>query len=173
MWKKLISFLLALVVVGIAGYYFGRGHKDESVTALKSRLASYESVTDSLLILRQINDSLTRARIKEVTRWKVRDHVKYINQVIPGEIQVLQGDTVIIFREPQMMELSKSLLELEGLRRQVAIDSGIIDTMRIQMRLQSELTEELLKAKSRGAWKRGFVSGLGTAGVVAIIIVAL
>jgi len=85
MWKRVISVILVLAIAGLLGYFLGyRQSKtiikpDESVIdSLESLKASYESITDSLFLLRTENDSLSKQKIREVTKYCFIGSVKYI-----------------------------------------------------------------------------------------------
>lgn len=183
MLKRVLSIILVLLIAGVLGYFLGsRGTKvitkpDESVIdSLESLKASYESITDSLFLLRTENDSLSKAKVREVTKYCFVESIQYIEkQTGIDSIQTVVNDTdsVALLHNQELQVISGKLAELEGLQEQVRIDSAIIETQAENIRVSDTLLvikdEQILyeKQQTKKAKKKFF--GIGT-GVGAVIV---
>jgi len=183
MWKRVISVILVLAIAGLLGYFLGyRQSKtiikpDESVIdSLESLKASYESITDSLFLLRTENDSLSKQKIREVTKYCFIENVKYIEkQTGIDSIQtvVSDSDSVAVMHNQELQKISGKLAELEGLQEQVRIDSAIIETQAENIRVSDTLLiikdEQILYEKQQTKKAKRKFFGIG-AGVGATLV---
>ena len=183
MWKRVISIILVLVIAGLLGYFLGHHQSkiiikpDESVIdSLESLKASYESITDSLFLLRTENDSLSKQKIREVTKYCFIESVKYIEkQTGIDSIQTVisDSDSVAVIHNQELQVISGKLAELEGLQEQVRIDSAIIDAQAENIRISDTLLiikdEQILYEKQQTKKAKRKFFGIG-AGVGATIV---
>ena len=177
MWKRVISVILVLAIAGLLGYFLGyRQSKtiikpDESVIdSLESLKASYESITDSLFLLRTENDSLSKQKIREVTKYCFVESVKYIEkQTGIDSIQtvVSDSDSIAVMHNQELQKISGKLAELGGLQEQIRIDSAIIETQAENIRVSDTLLiikdEQILyeKQQTKKAKRKFFGIGAG------------
>lgn len=183
MWKRVISIILVLVIAGLLGYFLGYYHQsktiikpDESVIdSLESLKASYESITDSLFLLRTENDSLSKQKIREVTKYCFVESIRYIEkQTGIDSIQtvVSDSDSVAVMHNQELQVISGKLAELEGLQEQVRIDSAIIETQAENIRVSDTLLiikdEQILYEKQQTKKSKRKFFGIG-AGVGAVL----
>lgn len=183
MWKRVISVILVLAIAGLLGYFLGyRQSKtiikpDESVIdSLESLKASYESITDSLFLLRTENDSLSKQKIREVTKYCFVESVKYIEkQTGIDSIQTVisDSDSVAVMHNQELQKISGKLAELGGLQEQIRIDSAIIEAQAENIRVSDTLLiikdEQILYEKQQTKEAKRKFFGIG-AGVGATLI---
>jgi hypothetical protein len=183
MWKRVISVILVLAIAGLLGYFLGyRQSKtiikpDESVIdSLESLKASYESITDSLFLLRTENDSLSKQKIREVTKYCFVESVKYIEkQTGIDSIQtvVSDSDSIAVMHNQELQKISGKLAELGGLQEQIRIDSAIIEAQAENIRVSDTLLiikdEQILYEKQQTKKAKRKFFGIG-AGVGATLI---
>jgi len=182
MWKRVISVILVLVVAGLLGYFLGyRQTKtiikpDESVIdSLESLKASYESITDSLFLLRTENDSLSKQKIREVTKYCFIESVRYIEKqtgIDSIQTAISDSDSVAVMHNQELQKISGKLAELEGLQEQVRIDSAIIETQVENIRVSDTLLiikdEQILyeKQQTKKAKRKFFGLGVGAGAIL-------
>ena len=183
MWKRVISVILVLAIAGLLGYFLGyRQSKtiikpDESVIdSLESLKASYESITDSLFLLRTENDSLSKQKIREVTKYCFVESVKYIEkQTGIDSIQTVisDSDSVAVMHNQELQKISGKLAELGGLQEQIRIDSAIIEAQAENIRVSDTLLiikdEQILYEKQQTKEAKRKFFGIG-AGVGATLV---
>ena len=183
MWKRVISVILVLAIAGLLGYFLGyRQSKtiikpDESVIdSLESLKASYESITDSLFLLRTENDSLSKQKIREVTKYCFVESVKYIEkQTGIDSIQTVisDSDSVAVMHNQELQKISGKLAELGGLQEQIRIDSAIIEAQAENIRVSDTLLiikdEQILYEKQQTKKAKRKFFGIG-AGVGATLV---
>ena len=183
MWKRVISVILVLAIAGLLGYFLGyRQSKtiikpDESVIdSLESLKASYESITDSLFLLRTENDSLSKQKIREVTKYCFVESVKYIEkQTGIDSIQtvVSDSDSIAVMHNQELQKISGKLAELGGLQEQIRIDSAIIEAQAENIRVSDTLLiikdEQILYEKQQTKEAKRKFFGIG-AGVGATLV---
>lgn len=183
MWKRVISVILVLAIAGLLGYFLGyRQSKtiikpDESVIdSLESLKASYESITDSLFLLRTENDSLSKQKIREVTKYCFVESVKYIEkQTGIDSIQTVisDSDSVAVMHNQELQKISGKLAELGGLQEQIRLDSAIIEAQAENIRVSDTLLiikdEQILYEKQQTKKAKRKFFGIG-AGVGATLV---
>lgn len=183
MWKRVISVILVLAIAGLLGYFLGyRQSKtiikpDESVIdSLESLKASYESITDSLFLLRTENDSLSKQKIREVTKYCFIESVKYIEkQTGIDSIQTVisDSDSVAVMHNQELQKISGKLAELGGLQEQIRLDSAIIEAQAENIRVSDTLLiikdEQILYEKQQTKKAKRKFFGIG-AGVGATLV---
>jgi hypothetical protein len=178
MLKRAISIVLVLVISGLLGYFLGHYQPrtiikpDESVIdSLESLKASYESITDSLFLLRTKNDSLSKQKIREVTKYCFIESVRYIEKqtgIDSIQTSVSDSDSVAIMHNQELQVISGKLAELEGLQKQIRIDSAIIKTQADNIKASDTLLvikdEQILyeKQQKKKAKRKFFEFGVGT-----------
>jgi hypothetical protein len=182
MWKRVISFVLVLAIAGLLGYFLGNRESktiikpDESVIdSLESLKASYESITDSLFLLRTENDSLSKQKIREVTKYCFIESIKYIERQtgidsIPTVVS--DSDSVAVMHNQELQAISGRLAELEGLREQVRIDSAIIEAQAGNIRVTDSLLvikdQQILyeRQQAKKSKKKFFGLGAGAGSII-------
>ena len=183
MWKRVISVILVLAIAGLLGYFLGyRQSKtiikpDESVIdSLESLKASYESITDSLFLLRTENDSLSKQKIREVTKYCFVESVKYIEkQTGIDSIQTVisDSDSIAVMHNQELQKISGKLAELGGLQEQIRLDSAIIEAQAENIRVSDTLLiikdEQILYEKQQTKKAKRKFFGIG-AGVGATLV---
>ena len=182
MWKRVISVILVLAIAGLLGYFLGyRQSKtiikpDESVIdSLENLKVSYESITDSLFLLRTENDSLSKQKIREVTKYCFIESIRYIEkQTGIDSIQTVtsDSDSVAVMHNQELQVISGKLAELGGLREQVRLDSAIIEAQEENIRVSDTLlfikNEQILyeKQKTKKAKRKFFGIGAGAGAIL-------
>lgn len=187
MWKRAISTLILLVIAFGLGFLATREKgkiqkPDESVIdSLESLRASYESITDSLLIERSRNDSLSKAKVREVVRYKFKESIKYLKETVnlekEPETQVLgDSDSVAVLRLPELQKINGNLAEIPGLKARIAIDDSIIRVQTLNIRAADTLIVlkdneiKYLEDKSKRDKKKHLGVGAGVGAVLTSIL---
>ena len=177
MWKRVISVILVLAITGLLGYFLGHRQTetiikpDESVIdSLESLKASYESITDSLFKKKKKNDSLSKQKVREVTKYCFIESIRYIEKqtgIDSIKTVVSDSDSVAVMHNQELQAISGKLAELEGLQEQVRIDSAIIETQAENIRVSDTLLiikdEQILyeKQQTKKAKRNFFGIGVG------------
>ncbi len=182
MWKKIVKYATVLIVSGILGYLicdrYGRHTEttpqESVIDSLEELRSSYESITDSLFLLKELNDSLGKAKIREVTKYKFIESVRYIETqlVLHDTIEtvVSDSDSIAILRKPELQAISGKLAELDALQIQIKLDSQIIKTQAMNIEAADTLLilkDEVWKGEVKKTKRKFF--GLG-AGVGAVLV---
>ncbi len=187
MWKRAISTLILLVIAFGLGFLATREKgkiqkPDESVIdSLESLRASYESITDSLLIERSRNDSLSKAKVKEVVRYKFKESIKYLKEATnlekEPETQVLgDTDSVAVLRLEELQKINGNLAEIPGLKARIAIDDSIIRVQTLNIRTADTLIVlkdkeiKYLETKSKRDKRKHLGIGAGVGAVLTSIL---
>ena len=187
MWKRVISTLVLVIIAFGIGFWINRDRgkiqkPDESVIdSLESLRASYESITDSLLIERSKNDSLSRAKVKEVVRYKFKESIKYLKETVhlekEPETQVRgDSDSVAVLRLEELQKINGNLAEIPGLKARIAIDDSIIKVQTLNIRAADTLLilkdKEIkyLEKKSKRDRRKHIGIGAGTGAVLTSIL---
>jgi malonyl CoA-acyl carrier protein transacylase len=165
------------VITGLLGYFLGYHQSkiitpDESVIdSLESLKASYESITDSLFLLRTENDSLNKQKIREVTKYCFIESVRYIEKqtgIDSIQTAISDSDSIAIMHNQELQVISGKLAELEGLQEQVRLDSAIINAQAENIRVSDTLLiikdEQIFyeKQQTKKAKRKFFSIGAGT-----------
>ena len=187
MWKRVINTLVLIIIAFGIGFWISRDRgkiqkPDESVIdSLESLRASYESITDSLLIERSRNDSLSKAKVKEVVRYKFKESIKYLKETVhlekePETLVKGDSDSVAVLRLEELQKINGSLAEIPGLKARIAIDDSIIkvQTLNIQaadtLLLLKDKEIKYLEKKSRKERRKHLGIGAGAGAVLTSIL---
>lgn len=182
MWKKIVSAVLALLVIGLLGFYLSERVKitnepsESIIDSLETLRVSYESMVDSFFSLRKELDSLTEIKIQEVAEYKFNANVEYLQKetgIKKISIGVTENDdSVALLENTELSIINTRLAELAGLRERVVIDDTIIETLSKNLDVADTLLVlkdrqiEAEKQKTKKAKRKYF----GIGGVTGIII---
>ena len=176
--KSILSsvILLATVILGTFLWFRGpwgsRNNNNESVIdSLKSRLAESESLTDSLFLVRAKTDTMIVREIREVTKYRYRESLKYLTEHVQGldSIRTNPADSTVTLGARELVSINRELARIPGMSERIRVDSLIIQSLQGSLETSKEAlaASEAARGKDR---KRGFRKGLGIGAVLGAIV---